>query len=342
MFSAISSWALVVARALQSYGCDSDDVFRKAGLDPAKLRDPNARYPVEAMQRLWKLAEDVSADPCFGLSAARYWHPTTFHALGYSWMASHSLRDALERMVRYLRIVTTAAQARLDDTGSVSKFALGASPEAARLLTTRNPEFGQSFSGIDAGLATLVQMCRGVYGEEFAPQRVMTTRERPSCAARMEAFYRCPVEYSAAENALLIDRDQLDQQLPTAHAELARTNDKVVAEYLAHLDRGDVEMQVRVKMVDALPSGELSEQSIADALHLSLRSLQRKLRESGMSYKELLDGTRRELARQYLDDSHYSINEVTYLLGFSEPSNFTRAFKRWYGKSPTAYRAERI
>lgn len=342
MFSAISSWALVVARALQSYGCDSDAVFRQAGLDPAKLRDPNARYAVEAMQRLWKLSEQATGDPCFGLSAARFWHPTTFHALGYSWMASHSLRDALERMVRYLRIVSTAAQARLDETGAGYKFSLQATPEAVRLLTKGDPQFRQSVSGIDAGLATLVQMCRGVYGERFAPLQVITTRERPECAARMEAFYRCPIEFDAGEDGFFVDPNQIEQPLPTAHAELARTNDKVVAEYLAHLDRADIEMQVRVRLVDALPSGALSEHAIAEALHVSLRSLQRRLRERGLSYKELLDDTRRELARQYLDDSHYSVNEITYLLGFSEPSNFTRAFKRWYGKSPTAYRAEGI
>jgi AraC-like DNA-binding protein len=82
----------------------------------------------------------------------------------------------------------------------------------------------------------------------------------------------------------------------------------------------------------------VTEESIADALHLSRRSLQRRLKEEGTSYTQVLDETRRQLAAQYVRHSRLSINEITYLLGFSEPSNFSRAFRRWTGASPTAYR----
>jgi AraC-like DNA-binding protein len=99
-------------------------------------------------------------------------------------------------------------------------------------------------------------------------------------------------------------------------------------------------MRVKVALLEHLPSGHVSEEEIAQGLHLSLRTLQRKLRDEGTSYKELLDETRRELATEYIKNPHVSISEITYLLGFSEPSNFSRAFKRWTGSSPSAFRAE--
>jgi AraC-like DNA-binding protein len=97
-------------------------------------------------------------------------------------------------------------------------------------------------------------------------------------------------------------------------------------------------MQVKTKLVDHLPSGAITEKDIADLLNMSLRSLQRKLEEKGYTYKQLLEETRRELAEQYIRNSRLSLGEITYMLGFSELSNFSRAFKRWTGKSPQHYR----
>ena len=97
-------------------------------------------------------------------------------------------------------------------------------------------------------------------------------------------------------------------------------------------------IQVKTKLIQELPSGHICEENIAEDLYMSQRSLQRRLREEGTTYKELLNETRRDLAAQYIKVSGVSINEITYLLGFSEPSNFSRAFKRWTGVSPSEYR----
>ena len=117
-----------------------------------------------------------------------------------------------------------------------------------------------------------------------------------------------------------------------------RANERVITKYLAQFERGSVKLQVEAKLLEQLPSGHTSQESIAKALHLSSRSLQRKLKEEGTTYKQLLEDTRRELAAQYVKESELSVGEITFLLGFSEPANFSRAFKRWTGVSPSAYR----
>jgi len=327
--STITSWALLVAKALDAGGHDSAAVFRSAGLDPTKLGNADARYPVEGMRKLWQLAAEVSGDPYFGLEAARFWHPTTLNALGYSWMASDSLRDALTRMSRYGRLVNSVAQMTLEEYEQEVAFAISA-PQSSTMVSNE---------AIDAALATMVTMCRVSYGDSFNPLRVITQRPEREDPARYYDFFRCPIEFSADTNVLYFSKDALEKHLPTANPRLAGVSDQVVAEYLARFDKGSTAIRVRAKLIDLLSAGEFSQQEVANNLHMSLRTLQRKLAEEDTSYKEILKETRRELANQYLRQGYLSVSEVTYLLGFSEPSNFARAFKRWTGHTPSEFRA---
>ena len=326
--SSISSWALLVAKALEAEGQDSEAVFRSAGLDPTKLRDPDARFPVEGMCRLWRLAVQVTGDPYFGLNAAGFWHPTTMNALGYSWMASDSLRDALNRMTRYGRLVTTVAEMKLEEFDDHFTFRI-------RPLMARS---NVPYEAVDAGLATFVSMCRMSYGDDFHPLRVVTQRPEFGDPTRYLEYFCAPVEFSTPDNILYFSKESLEAHLPTANPRLARINDRIVTEYLAQFDKGSTAMRVRAKLIDLLSAGNVAQRDVADSLHMSLRTLQRKLSEESTSYKDLLDETRRELANQYLRQACLSVGEVTYLLGFSEPSNFARAFKRWTGRTPSEFR----
>ncbi len=326
--SSISSWALLVAKALEAEGQDSKALFRRAGLDPAKLKDPDARYPVEGMCRLWRLAAQVTGDPYFGLKAAGFWHPTTMNALGYSWMASDSLRDALTRMTRYGRLVTTVAEMKLEEFDDHFTFRI-------RPLIARSKVPNEA---VDTALATFVNMCRMSYGDDFHPLRVVTQRPEFDHPTRYLEYFCAPVEFSAPDNVLYFSKESLEAHLPTANPRLARINDRVITEYLAQFDKGSTAMRVRAKLIDLLSAGNVTQQDVAGSLHMSLRTLQRKLRGENTSYKDLLDETRRELANQYLRQACLSVSEVTYLLGFSEPSNFTRAFKRWTGRTPSEFR----
>ncbi len=115
-------------------------------------------------------------------------------------------------------------------------------------------------------------------------------------------------------------------------------SDQVVIDYLKQFDKKNITMQVRARIIEELNNGVPNQEKIASSLNMSLRNLQRKLKEEDTSFKKILDETRSELSRQYLRGSDRSIIEVGFLLGFSEPSNFARAFRRWTGVSPHEYR----
>jgi AraC-like DNA-binding protein len=321
--STLASWALLIHRTLSARAIDGDALFRRAGLDPAQLSDPNGRYPQSGMQKLWALATAATGDPCFGLEVAQAWHPTTFHALGYSALASETLREALQRVARYSRVVTTGARIELREEGGEVMVKFAGAPAPEQMVP----------ASVDAGVASIAILCREARGERVDPVRVKYARAASACTA-LEAFFGCKVELGAAENGIAFRTTDLDAHLPTANPVLLRVNDQLLTEYMAHLDRSEIPLQVQAKLVQHLPAGAMTETAMARVLNLSQRSLQRKLSERGTTFRQVVDETRKQLAEQYLKDSMLSVSEIAYLLGFAEVSSFSRAFRRWTGQAP--------
>ena len=324
----------MIAKALDSYGLDSAEVFAQAGLEHSKLRDPLARFPSQAVLQLWRIAVVRTGDPCFGITVARFWHPTTLHALGYSWLASDNLAEAFECAARYSRLVNTASHGliKIDDSGDYYKV----------MADRKHSTLPVVDAGMDAGMAVLAIMSQTAYGDEFRLHRVTFMHPQPPCAERFDELFGVPVEFDQPEVALWMEHEIVNESLATANPELVRINDGIVTDYLAQLDRSDLGMRVRSKLIEHLPAGRFSEAEIAASVNVSQRSLQRKLREQGMTYKQLVEDTRRDLSLQYVRDPGYSFNEVAFLLGFTEPANFSRAFKRWYGTSPSDFRRQSL
>ena len=136
---------------------------------------------------------------------------------------------------------------------------------------------------------------------------------------------------------MYLDPTKLDEPLPTSNAELARQNDQVVTEFLADMDRADLPALVQIKLSEFLPSGDCDREHVARALNMTVRTLQNKLENAGTSYQQLLDETRQELAQDYIAKKRMTVSEIAYLLGYTDISSFSRAFKRWTALSPRAY-----
>jgi len=323
----LAASTLVLWDALQAHGYDAEDIFIKAGLDPATLKDQDARFAARSITRLHELAIEITGDTCFMLKLARFWHPSHLHALGYGWLASTSLLDAFNRLIRYYDIASISAERvalKRNDEGYL--FAIDMPEDVHPLHETED----------DSLMVLLVAMCRISAGDSFKPLRVRLRRSRPSCACDFDAYFGAPVEFSSGELSLLLPAAEIDAELSTANTTMARACDHIIDEYLARLDRTHVVNQVRAQLVESMPAGRVNENDIAQSLHMSVRSLQRKLRQEGTTFKEVLDETRRELSLSYIKGKHTSIKEITYLLGYSDPANFSRAFKRWTGMPPSA------
>ncbi|HTB74808.1 MAG TPA: AraC family transcriptional regulator [Polyangiaceae bacterium] len=319
-----------MAKALEARGFDAAPLFARAGLDFAALDDPEARFPVRTTALLWRLAVEATGDPCFGLEVARHTSPTTFHALGFSLAASSSVHEAFERVVRYYRLVSDAASIRFEEHGAVYRVSARSSPLA-------HP----SIEAIDALFAVAIRLCRSLTDRGFAPLAVELRRPAPPDPTPFYRCFRSPVTFDASEDAMTLPKARCDERIQGANPELARANDRIAAEALARWESSHLADRVRVVLLDGLPNGAQSQAEVARQLGLSTRALQRRLAAESTSYGALVDGTRRELALAYLREARHSMTDIGYLLGFSGAASFTRAFRRWTGKTPSEYQRRR-
>jgi len=317
----------ILWKLLEEYGHDPETLFLEVGLDPKLFNNPDARMSYRVADNLWSKTSELIDDPCFGLRAIKYWHPSHFGALGYAWLASSSLRTAFNRCNRYVHIVSEFVDFQLEDTAD------------GFVVTFVTKPFVQDIPArIDATLANVIKMCRINTGEELNPLMVTFTHKEYPCSGEYYAYFRSPIQFEAATNSFILPSEVIDQQLDGANPQLAQLNDQLMISTLAKLNRKNIEQRVKAAIIEQLPSGNISQEKVADALHMSVRNLQRKLKNTNTSFRELLDEMRRELAKQYVNNSDVSLSEVTFLLGFSESSSFSRAYKRWHGFTPNEVR----
>jgi AraC-like DNA-binding protein len=317
-------------KTIESYGIDPAPLFDEQGIRLTLPIDPCLRLSYEKVDQIRAAAVDATGDEAFGLRAAGAYLPSQLGALGYAWQASLTLKKACLRLERFVRIVNDKARVLVEDQDSSMVVTLKLDLESANAWVR---DVG--------GLALVTRMCRMVYGEGFRLQTVDFKHAEPADLQPYFEFFGCHLRFNQTENQLWIPSSLADEILSGANPELALLNDQVVTRRLAKIDRGDIVARVRAVLLDQLPGGEISDDAVAAELHMSVRTLHRKLGAVNSSFKVELAEMRRNLAEQYILDNSLTLTEISMLLGFSEPSSFSRAFKNWTGSTPTEARQAR-
>jgi AraC-like DNA-binding protein len=312
---------------IESCGHDPAPLYRKAGINPALLKKSDARIAISHVDELWQLAVELLDDPCFGIKMSENWHPSYAGALGYAWCASSTLRTALNRVVRYVHVVSEDLNIKLADTHGGLKIIVDLGKSVFTL-----PQHH------DVVLSVLMHMCRFNYGDELMPAEVCLAHDKPPCENIISGYFRTPVVYDAPASSLTLRKEDVDRTLTTSNKELALLHDEFLMKYLIEIKKGDIVQQIQSVIMENLPSGNVTDNLIARELNLSERSLQRKLKEKGTSFRSVLDNVREMAAIQYIKNPVNSMSDIAFLLGFSEQSAFSRAFKKWTGTSPVKYR----
>jgi AraC-like DNA-binding protein len=325
----LASWVRVICRALEAEGVVSAPLLDRAGLSAYQLDDLSVRVPVHSVGELWRLSVEATGDSAFGVKAARHSWITSFHALGYALIASPTLHDAFIRVERYFRVIT--------DGVLVSYCATGDECHVTLSHPTCGPNSG--LAAIDASAMVLVRLVRTMLGDRhLSPIRMDFQRSTPEHVDTFVRAFRCPLRFGAPQTCIVWPRDLMDKPLEAANPHLLEQQEGILSKLLEQLDRDSVVTQVKRLLFDLLPKGEPSQDQIAQQLAISTRTLQRRLAEHATTYSDVLDNTRHELALSYLADPQCGVKEVAYLLGFSDTGNFTRAFKRWTGCTPSEHR----
>lgn len=322
----LANWVELLYRCLVHRGFNAAEIFSDLRIDPVKTQQADMRIDSLKVKQVWDLAAERTGDAAFGLTAAEVAFPAMFNSLSVTMSASETLLDALQRFMRFRRIIDTTCVNTLERIGDRYKF-----------TWTPVSEYESDIGG-EAFVAALITLCRWGRGPDFHPCRVTLTHGQPEDLARYRRFFDAPVDLQAGENALFFPRDVLEMPLASANPQLVMMGEQLTADYLARTHQPDIVKQVYKKLTDFLPRRYVSEDMIAEELNLSLRSLQRKLKEEGTSYDHVFQGVRRDLALQMITEKQLPIAQIAQFLGFSSPSNFGRAFKRWTGQTPAEFR----
>jgi len=322
-------WVEATRSLLDEYGFSADDVFAELGMVKSEIHsDKSDRYSVEAIAKIWRKVAELTGNASIGIVAAeRHFQPAHWQALGFSLLCSSSLFEAFQRLVRYSAVLSDAAV-----------FSVNESDASIELVIELQgaPEFvGDEAS--DFGFAALMKLFRMVYPQKLELQSLELMRQSADEQAYID-FFGCDVIFSSERVCFSFSPEVVHRQLPMGNEALAKYQDRLSEDYKQRFGNNSLAVKVKNEMLRQLPGGEPTPKSIAESLHVSVRNLQRKLSNEGTSFSLLLGEIRQQLAKEYLAQVYRPCNEIAYMLGFSDQSNFTRAFRRWFNQTPTQYR----
>jgi len=311
-----------------------DPLLDFAELDRALLEDPDNRIPYEKLLRLWVAAGRESGDEFVGLRAAMQVRAEDYELLGYLIRTCPSVAELLAGFTRYQRLLADAIEIRPHFEGM-----------AIRVVYEVPLGYQLPRPVAEYVMGVLMVLLRAALDEDIAPLEVCFAHPEPASLALYDEMFRCPLRFATTGQSVLLELD-LEREMRRSDSDLHRILRRH-ADQLVESAGGDdfvarVSRLVEQRLLSGGTYGEeglIDTDEVAKALAVSPRSLRRQLGERGVNLKSMVDSLRREAAMHYLASSKMSVGEIGFLVGFSEPSAFHRAFKRWTDQTPAAFRA---
>ena len=322
------------------------DYLARLGIEPAQLLALVQLNPEILAQRDQRIAAStylellgqgvrLSGDDCLGLHLGEAIRPGYYGVLGYLIMSCPTLADALHRQARYAALVGNLGHIELEDwpQGDSSE------PLVVHRWTPLLPQQQRQIA--EETLAGWVTFGRWVTGLDEPPLEVHFQHPAPADTREHQRLFRCPVKFAQAQNALIFPRRLLAVPLGQADAQVRLMLDAYADRRLSEIEQGhSVLDRARALLARQLPEQGLELEELAAQLALSPRTLQRRLREAGLSFSQLVDETRQQLVLHYLRDPALELADIAFLVGFSEAGSLARAFRRWTGQTPAEYRRQ--
>jgi AraC-like DNA-binding protein len=319
-----------IVRVLELRGIDPKETLLSVGIDSTELERPGWRVPTDEYNQLMHRCVELTGDEAFGLHVAEVLQPQALHGLGLGWLASDTVYDGLRRLVRFCSLIASMSDVRLEEENDVVTLCIH-SGHSLEL-----DDF--AYASRDYGVGLVVRMCQLTLGKYIAPVRIEMARPTPNDPSLWESMLSTRVSFEHDKTLIVFSKSDIDEILPTGDPALARLVDEQAAIYIDSFLDLSVAREVARKIIARLPDGPPGQDLVAGDMCMSQRTLQRKLKDEGTSFSDLLQDSRMQLSKRYLRQPGRSVVETSYLLGFAEPSAFSRAFKRWTGQTPAQYR----
>lgn len=307
-----------------SRGAERQALLDRAGIAASALADPDERVPFEHYVALMRAAKSLTGDPALALHFGEGVELSDFSVVGL--IGPGILDEALVQLNRYAPLIV-----EVDGGGPRFSIARGAD---GLWLTDNRPDPNVFPELTESTFARVSATGRRLSGAPIA-KAVHVTHADPGYRAEYDRVFGAPVVFNSNKNAILIDAVWLRRSItqpPRYLSSIAVERAETLLQRLGSLK--SVRSQVEAALTQALPKNEANMNALAGSLGLSRWTLARRLKAEGATFERVLDDLRRRLALQYLSDQNLTAQRIASLLGFSEPAAFSRAFKRWTGRSP--------
>lgn len=318
----------------QALGAPLPALCAAGGISAEQLNAPDHRIAGSRARAIWELAVERTGDADFGLHLGEQAQPAVLGLVGYVMLSAPDLRSALEKLIRYTNVLTNGVRGQLECKRGQAhiEFHLADNVDNYLHAYPRQP--------MECTAASLVPLALALTGRALPVTAMAFQHAAPAVVREHLRIFRVPVTFGANVTRLSFDERALDWPVLHAHPALLASFEGEAGAVLARLGE-DQPWSVRAQQAAAdLIKAELPAiDRVARALKVSPRSLQRSLAEEGTNFRAVVDRVRRSLAERYLARPEISLNEIAFLLGFSEPSAFHRSFKRWTRQTPQQFRS---
>jgi len=311
---------------LEELGIRVSIVLQHAGLPPGLLDQPRVLVTTEELFALWRAIGEISADPAIGLVLGTETKPEHFDAIALAALSTTSFGEAMRQVSRHKQLSCPEEIVHETDSEewSIQFRWLLADDQEPEILT-------------DLCFAWVLSIARHGTGTRLAPLRIELLRPRAH-PKTLERHFGCSVIFGAQRNAIIFRASDADLPFITRNAELlAMLAPQLDEELKQHKGLETFPERVRTTIQKKLTGHRPRMRDIARELHISSRTLQRRLQEAGYSFQRVLEEARHQLARHYLN-SFLELNETAYLLGYEDSGSFVRAFRTWEGVPPAHWR----
>ena len=320
--------------SLRAEGLETKDSLAGVHLSAAKLRSPETRVSLNQAIQCCRNAIRLSLDPFFAYHTGLLFHISTFGMYGFAILSSTDIREASRFAQQYQHLAFPTANVTFKEETDYAEWIIEPAP-----VPSVDPPLYKFIVEMHFGIATCLH--RDVLGPSFAPLELHVTYASADTKSAAEVF-GCPVIFSQTQNRLLLDKHWLDSPASLG-------NETTYQELLIICDKLMNEMELRAGIASSIREALLinlarpmSFDLVARQLKMSSRTLKRRLADEGISYREIVQELRTQVAIKYLRDTDLNIEDIASCLGFRDVTNFRRAFRRWTKKTPREFRRSTI
>ncbi|MCP4295476.1 MAG: AraC family transcriptional regulator [Proteobacteria bacterium] len=314
---------------LLQMGLDRSVLEEKSGIDSAKLLIPDERLPIALSQKLLEVAIELTGNENLALQMAANIKAENMGLVGHMMMNCDNLKAAGETLVRYWRLLSEAIMWEINEDENKNEH----------FIYVPAPIPSSASCSIESNLAASITVMRQLVAQDFTPVEICFQYSRPENIQWYEEVFRAPLKFNQPVNSIVLSPQQTKLKIPSRQDYLEKILKQHAHDVLKKMDEELLLVnQVQKLIVQSMSKGMVDVEGVSQSLNMSRWTLTRKLKGEGTSFQDIHLGIRRDMAKSYLVSPNYSVGEVAFLLGYSEPSAFQRAFKSWNGLTPAEYR----